>query len=300
MLYIAWSHEYCHPLPAGHRFPMEKYELLPQQLLREGTVVESNFFRPNPVEKSLIIQAHDPEYWHKLNQLKLSKSEIRATGFPLSRSLVDREILISGGSVQAATFALKHRIAINIAGGTHHAYSNRGEGFCLLNDIALASRYLQSQGLAKKVLVIDLDVHQGNGTAEIFKDDPSVFTFSIHGAKNYPHRKETSDLDIGLEDGTGDQAYLKVLQVSLEKILKKFDPDFIMYQSGVDVLATDKLGRLALSMDGVRQRDQTVLQIAKELNLPIMCSMGGGYSEKISHIIDAHSHVYRLAQDIFF
>lgn len=300
MLKIAWSSEYAHPLPPGHRFPMEKYELLPQQLMYEGTVSERNFFAPDAIDESQIVQVHDAQYWEKLKNLALSRSEERATGFPLSKELVDRETIIAGGSVRAALFALEYGISLNIAGGTHHAFTDRGEGFCLLNDIALASRYLQNEGLAKNILVIDLDVHQGNGTAQIFKDDPSVFTFSMHGAKNYPHRKEKSDLDIELPDGTGDEEYLTQLDLALENILKKFQPDFIMYQCGVDVLETDKLGRLGMSIEGVNMRDKKVLNLAKELKLPIMCSMGGGYSEKISHIIEAHAQVYRLAQDIFF
>lgn len=300
MLHIAWSPEYCHPLPYGHRFPMEKYELLPQQLMYEGTVDESNFFKPNPVSENLILEAHDSDYWNRLNSLQLTRSEERATGFPLSRTLVDREVLIAGGSVDAAVYAMENKIAMNIAGGTHHAYSNRGEGFCLLNDQAIAARYLQKKGLAQKILIIDLDVHQGNGTAEIFENDPSVFTFSMHGAKNYPHRKERSDLDVGLEDGTSDKEYLKTLKISIDQILKNFEPDFILYQSGVDVLGSDKLGRLSLTMEGVRMRDQIILSLAKELGLPMICSMGGGYSEKISHIIEAHSQVYRLAQELFF
>jgi len=300
MLHIAWSPEYCHPLPPGHRFPMEKYELLPQQLMYEGTVDESNFFKPKPASVDLILEAHDSDYWNRLSNLQLTRSEERATGFPLSRALVDREILIAGGSVEAATYAMENKIAMNIAGGTHHAYSNRGEGFCLLNDQAIATKYLQKNGLAENILIIDLDVHQGNGTAEIFEGDSSVFTFSMHGAKNYPHRKEKSDLDVGLEDGTSDKEYLKKLKSSLNQILNKFEPDFMMYQSGVDVLASDKLGRLALTMEGVKMRDQIILSLAKQLGLPMICSMGGGYSEKISHIIEAHSQVYRLAQEIFF
>ncbi|SHO60294.1 histone deacetylase family protein [Algoriphagus zhangzhouensis] len=300
MLHIAWSPEYCHPLPTGHRFPMEKYELLPQQLMYEGTVDESNFFKPKPASEGLILEAHDSDYWNRLNSLQLTRSEERATGFPLSRALVDREVLIAGGSVEAAVYAMENKIAMNIAGGTHHAYSNRGEGFCLLNDQAIAARYLQKKGLIQKILIIDLDVHQGNGTAEIFKDDPSVFTFSMHGAKNYPHRKEKSDLDVGLEDGTSDKEYLKTLNISLDQILNRFEPDFIMYQSGVDVLESDKLGRLSLTMEGVRMRDDIILSLSKELGLPMICSMGGGYSEKISQIIEAHSQVYRLAQEIFF
>lgn len=300
MLKIAYSPSYCHPLPTGHRFPMEKYELLPLQLRHEGTAVDDNFFSPRPADEASILRAHKPDYWNKLNTLSLSKSEIRATGFPLSQNLVDREVLIAGGSIEAAEFALQHGIAMNIAGGTHHAYSDRGEGFCLLNDLAITARWLQDHQLAAQVLIIDLDVHQGNGTAEIFREDPTVFTLSLHGAKNYPHRKEMSDLDVPLEDGITDEAYLKQLQNALDQVFNQFEPDFILYQSGVDVLATDKLGRLGLSLAGVHQRDRMVLNLAKELDVPIQCSMGGGYSQKISQIIEAHAQVYRLAQDLYF
>lgn len=300
MLKIAWSPEYCHPLPPGHRFPMEKYELLPEQLLHEGTVSSDNFFSPNPVTENLILQTHDLHYWEKLKSLSLSQSEIRATGFPLSRALVDREVLIAGGSVQAADFALEYGIAMNSAGGTHHAFADRGEGFCLLNDIALVSRHLQINKGIDRILALDLDVHQGNGTAAIFQEDDSVFTFSMHGAKNYPHRKEKSDWDIELEDDIGDEAYLEILGESLAELPTRFEPQFMVYQCGVDILKTDKLGRLGLSIAGVRDRDRTVLEFAKKNKIPLLCCMGGGYSQKIAQIIEAHAQVYRLAQELFF
>lgn len=300
MLKIAWSPIYCHPLPPGHRFPMEKYELLPLQLMHEGTVGESNFFRPNPIDDQWITCVHSNDYLNKLKSLSLSRSEERATGFPLSRELVSREIEILGGSVQAALFALQYGIALNIAGGTHHAFSNRGEGFCLLNDIAVTAEYLIQNQLVKRVLVIDLDVHQGNGTAEIFRDRSDVFTFSMHGEKNYPHRKELSHWDVPLRDGIDDQDYLALLNLNLDKILSRFSPDFIIYQSGVDVLKTDKLGRLGLTHAGVRARDKIVLQLGKSQQIPIMCCMGGGYSKEIKDIIEAHAQVYRLAQEMFF
>lgn len=300
MLKIAWSSEYCHPLPPGHRFPMEKYELLPEQLLYEGTVSEGNFFKPKIVDEALISLAHDFLYWEKLKNLNLSRSEERATGFPLSEALVKREILIGGGSVQAAEFALSHGIALNIAGGTHHAFRDRGEGFCLLNDIALTSYHLLKTQKSKRILVIDLDVHQGNGTAAIFSNEPRVFTFSMHGAKNYPHRKEKSDLDIELADGTADEQYLSILDGNLKKLIDDYEPDFLIYQCGVDVLSSDKLGRLGMTIQGVYERDRLVLTLAKKNSIPIMCCMGGGYSPKISQIIDAHAQVYRLAQELFF
>ncbi|WP_200980547.1 histone deacetylase [Echinicola sp. 20G] len=300
MLKIAWSPKYAHPLPNGHRFPMEKYDLLPEQLLYEGTISQENLFEPEALEAKWILNTHHTSYVDKLTSLSLSKSEIRKTGFPLSQSLVDREIHIMHGSVQASLFALEYGIAMNIAGGTHHAFSNRGEGFCLLNDIAISANYLIQNGLASKILVVDLDVHQGNGTAEIFQDVPEVFTFSMHGAANYPLQKEKSDLDVGLPDKVGDEFYISSLKSHLEPLLDQVEPDFIIYQCGVDVLATDKLGRLGLSIHGCKERDRIVLNAAFHHEVPIMCCMGGGYSEKIGHIIEAHANTYRLAQEIFF
>lgn len=300
MLKVAWTPIYKHPLPEGHRFPMEKYELLPEQLLYEGTIKEENLFAPDPLQESWILATHDAIYWNKLKQLSLSKSEIRKTGFPLSQGLVKREITIANGTVQCALFAQEYGVAMNIAGGTHHAFTDRGEGFCLLNDIAIAANYLIINGLAKHILVVDLDVHQGNGTAQIFREKPKVFTFSMHGANNYPLQKETSDLDIGLPDRTDDAFYLKTLQDNLYNLLEKVDPDFIFYQAGVDVLVTDKLGRLGLSMQGCKQRDYLVLQAAKEGSIPLVASMGGGYAEKVSDIVEAHANTYRLAQELYF
>ncbi len=279
---------------------MEKYELLPGQLVYEGIVSEGNFFQPVPLNEHWILNTHAKEYWEKLKFLTLSKSEIRATGFPLSKELVEREITILHGSVQAALYAREYGIAMNVAGGTHHAFSDRGEGFCLLNDIAVTANYLIVNQISKKVLVVDLDVHQGNGTASIFADNPSVFTFSMHGEKNYPMHKEVSDLDCAVPDGTGDYVYLAILQSQLELILKEFTPDFIIYQSGVDVLESDKLGRLSMSIDGVKKRDEIILKLAKSLDVPIMCCMGGGYSAQVSKIVEAHTMVYRLAQDLYF
>lgn len=300
MLKVAWSPRYAHPLPEGHRFPMEKYELLPEQLQYEGTLEPDNFFEPGLLDSKWITNTHDPNYYQKLIDLTLSKPEIRKTGFPLSQNLVEREIHIMEGSVMAANFALKHRVAMNIAGGTHHAFFDRGEGFCLLNDIAITANYLMQYHGTKKVLVVDLDVHQGNGTAAIFKENPNVFTFSIHGAKNYPMHKEKSDLDIPLPDKTGDDAYLKILGEHLPSLIDNFNPGFIIYQCGVDVLEGDKLGRLALSISGCKRRDRLVLEAAKKHQIPLMCCMGGGYSEKISDIIEAHANTYRLAQEIYF
>ncbi len=300
MLRIAWSEIYNHPLPEGHRFPMEKYDLLPQQLLHEGTATEINFFKPRKLTEAEILSTHDKSYWHKLKTISLSKKEERKSGFPLSELIVEREITINAGTVQAADYALEYGVAMNIAGGTHHAYTDRAEGFCFLNDIAIAANYLLNDKKVKQILVVDLDVHQGNGTAEIFQEDHRVFTFSMHGEKNYPLHKERSDLDVGLRDGTNDKTYLSLLDRHLKKLVSEVQPNFIFFQSGVDVLATDKLGRLGLTMDGCKKRDEMVLKTAYQNNIPLVASMGGGYSEKIKDIIEAHANTYRLAQEIYF
>jgi acetoin utilization deacetylase AcuC-like enzyme len=300
MLKIAWSEIYAHPLPEGHRFPMVKYSLLPEQLLYEGTITSANLFHPPLPEEEILLQTHRPEYLHKLNTLSLSASEIRKTGFPLSDKLVEREKTIMSGTMMGADYALEFGVAMNIAGGTHHAFTDRGEGFCLLNDIGVAANYLLNTGKVKKILVVDLDVHQGNGTAEIFQNDDRVFTFSMHGKKNYPFHKERSDLDVELEDGTDDKTYLGLLDTHLQQLLDAVQPEFIFYQSGVDVIATDKLGKLALTLKGCKERDRKVLQQAKSNRIPLCASMGGGYSVRIADIVEAHANTYRLAQEIFF
>ena len=300
MLKIAFSPIYKYELPNGHRFPMEKYELLPEQLLYEGTVKDSNFFHPVPVPESTILRTHDANYWKKLKTLTLTRKEIRAIGFPLSETLVRRGTHIANGTIECAKYAFEHGISMNVAGGTHHSFTDRGEGFCLLNDIGIAANYLMDNALAAKILVVDLDVHQGNGTAQIFRNEPRVFTFSMHGAKNYPHRKEQSDLDIGLPDKTEDAFYLTTLKNTLPKLLEQVQPDFIFYLSGVDVLASDKLGRLSMSMAGCKERDRFVLETCKKNKLPVAVSMGGGYSHRIAHIVEAHANTFRLAQEIYF
>jgi acetoin utilization deacetylase AcuC-like enzyme len=204
------------------------------------------------------------------------------------------------GTLMATDFALQYGCSMNIAGGTHHAFTNKGEGFCLLNDQAIAARYLLNEGSASKILIVDLDVHQGNGTAEIFKNEERVFTFSIHGANNYPLNKEKSDWDIPLPDGTEDSAYLNVLENALKQIIQRFEPDFMFFQSGVDVLKTDKIGRLGLSMTGCKERDKIVFENAHLNKIPVVASMGGGYSVKISDVVEAHTQTFRLAQEIFF
>lgn len=300
MLKIAHHAIYKHPLPEGHRFPMEKYDLLPRQLLHEGTCTEENFFEPNKVEDVHILRCHTKEYLNNLKSLQITPRAQRKTGFPLSKELVQRELIITQGTIDGCTYALENGIAMNIAGGTHHAYTDHGEAFCLLNDQAIAARYLQEEKRTKKILIVDLDVHQGNGTAEIFTGDHSVFTFSMHGKANYPFKKETSDLDIALETDTPDEVYLKNLKETLPKLIKEQQPDFIFYLCGVDILASDKLGKLGCSINGCKERDRFVLQTCYDLQIPVQCSMGGGYSPDIKVIIEAHANTFRVAQEIYF
>lgn len=300
MLKIAYSPIYKYEVPKGHRFPMEKYELIPEQLLYEGTITDANFFYPDALKEEDILRTHDFEYWEKLKNQTLTKKEIRAIGFPMTPALVKRGTHIANGTVQCALFAKQYGVSMNIAGGTHHSFTYKGEGFCVLNDIGIAANYLLHNGFSKKILVVDLDVHQGNGTAQIFQHENRVFTFSMHGEKNYPGRKEKSDLDIGLPDKTEDEYYLFTLKNVLPRLLDEVQPDFVFYLSGVDVLATDKLGRLSLSLAGCKERDNIVFTLCKENGLPVAVSMGGGYSERIADIVDAHSNTFRLAQHLYF
>ncbi|GAB7255865.1 histone deacetylase family protein [Polaribacter sp. OB-PA-B3] len=300
MLKIAYHPIYKLELQKGHRFPMEKYDLLPQQLLHEATCTLENFFEPVIPNDKHFFTVHDSEYFYNLLNITLPQKAARKIGFPLSEILIEREMIIADGTMKASEFALKHGVAMNIAGGTHHAFSNRGEAFCMLNDQAIGAKYLQNKRLVNKVLIIDLDVHQGNGTAEIFRNDNSVFTFSMHGKTNYPFQKEISDWDIALENDTEDFEYLTVLKEVLPKIIKQEKPDFIYYLCGVDVLKTDKLGKLSLTINGCKERDKFVLQTCHNLKIPVMCSMGGGYSKDINIIINAHANTFRLAQEIYF
>lgn len=310
---IAFHPSYKHPLPAGHRFPMEKYELLPQQLLLEGTATTTDFFKPTKLcDREDILRVHTDEYLNHLLQLTLDARAARKLGFPLSNELVTRELRIAQGTIEGCLRAINYGVAMNIAGGTHHAYTDHGEAFCLLNDQAIAAKYLQHHKLAQKILIVDLDVHQGNGTAQIFQNDDSVFTFSMHGASNYPFKKEQSDLDIALPDGTSDAQYMQELKNILPDLIAQEKPDFIFYLCGVDVLASDKLGKLGMSLAGCKERDafafsafakaelpttkQHLLQ-RKTSHIPVQCSMGGGYSPDIKIIIEAHANTFRVARD---
>ena len=299
MRWIAYDQIYSLPLPEGHRFPMVKYELIPQQLLYEGTIHSENIFSPGACSKEIVLLTHKETYYDKLVNQTLSAREQRHIGFPQSQQLTRRELVITQGTIECAKLALKQAIAFNVAGGTHHAFSDRGEGFCLLNDFAVTANYLLHKDLAHKILIIDLDVHQGNGTAEIFQSVPAVFTYSVHGKHNYPFRKEKSDYDVGLEDGTGDQAYLQIVGETLEEVIDSTKPDFAFYLSGVDVLATDKFGKLKLTMNGCLKRDEIVFTLLKERKIPCAVAMGGGYSEDIKIIVEAHCNTFRIAKSIY-
>lgn len=299
MIKIAYSEVYKYKLPTGHRFPMDKYELLPMQLLHEGLVSKENFFHPEKLDKASILLTHTESYWNQIHNLPLERKLERAIGFPVREDLIERGKHIAMGTLQCAEYAMQYGVSLNIAGGTHHSFADRGEGFCIYNDFAIAANILLHQKKVRQVLIVDLDVHQGNGTANIFQNRPEVFTFSMHGEKNYPLRKEKSDLDIGLPDDTEDKYFLERLKPNLSDILDSIKPDIIFYLSGVDVIKSDKLGRLALTIDGCKQRDTFVFGEARKRNIPIAVSMGGGYAPEIKHIIEAHANTYRAAFEIF-
>lgn len=297
--YIAFHPIYAHPVPEGHRFPMLKYELIPEQLLHEGTINETHLHEPDVLADEIILLTHTEAYLNKLNELSLSPQEQRKIGFIQDERLIKREKIITQGTINCSLAAFKTGIAFNVAGGTHHSFADRGEGFCLLNDFAVASNYLLKEKLAKKIVIIDLDVHQGNGTAAIFQNNPNVYTFSMHGKTNYPFHKENSDLDIALPDGTDDESYLSLLESSLIRILENEKPDFTFYLSGVDVLSTDKFGKLKVSIEGCKQRDQFVFEQLKQRNIPCCVAMGGGYSPDIRMIVEAHCNTFRVASSIY-
>ena len=299
MIYIAFSSLYYHPLPVGHRFPMDKYTLIPKTLIEEGTYSKNNFFEPKMDGNDLAALIHSDEYIKKLKNKDLSITEKRRIGFPLNNDLIIREELICAGTTQAALFALENGVGFNVAGGTHHAHRSFGEGYCIYNDIAVASKYLLKTNKVKQILVVDLDVHQGNGTASIFENDTRVFTFSMHCENNFPLRKAKSDLDIPLDHNTSDSEYLSILKDQLPKLIEKVKPDFIFYQSGVDILESDLLGHLSITKDGCAERDRFVFETAHKDKIPVTASMGGGYASNLNEIVDAHCNTYRIAKEIF-
>lgn len=302
MIKIAHHPIYKYPLPEGHRFPMDKYELVPQQLIYEGTFTEENFFKPGKPNLNAILAVHNPEYIGNLLDQTLDKRAARKIGYPFSPLLVERELTIVQGTIESSEFALRYGVSGNIGGGTHHAYSGHGEGFCMLNDQAVAAKFLLNNytNTIKKILIVDLDVHQGNGTAEILQHEKAIFTFSMHGQKNYPFKKEKSDLDIGLPAGTKDEEYLGKLKSILPKLIETENPDFIFYVAGVDILETDKLGHLSCTPEGCKERDRFVIQLSKDYNIPLQIGTGGGYSPEIKTIVEAHANTFRLVEDIFY
>lgn len=297
---IAWSELFCHPLPDGHRFPMKKYELIPEQLLHQGIVKKEQFFSPGLISKEDLLLTHTPEYVDAVLHMTLDARAMRKIGFPLSQQLVLREQEITQGTLDCARFALREGAAMNVAGGTHHAYAGSGEGFCIFNDFAVAANVLLKSKEVRRILVVDLDVHQGNGTASIFENSQEVFTFSMHGKDNYPMHKEKSSLDIPLPTGTQGEVFLETLAQHLPGVYALAQPELVFYVSGVDVLAGDKLGKLALSKEECRERDRYVAQFFSQRNIPLVAAMGGGYSPEIAHIVDAHCATFDEIQEAYF
>jgi len=295
---VYYSPYYYAEIGENHVFPIKKFELVRNQLLHEGTLQSSEIIEPEPVEIEDVLLVHTEDYVTRLRTGNLTTKEIRRLGLPWSEALVRRSFLATSGTINAARFALENSVASNLAGGTHHSFPDRGEGFCVLNDVAVAIRVLQRENLARKFLIVDCDVHQGNGTAFIFKDDADVFTFSMHGAKNYPLFKENSTVDIELPDKTGDTEFLETLNEALPRIFTH-EPDLVFYLGGADPFENDKLGRLGLTIAGLRRRDEMVLSYAKEREVPIVTVMSGGYAKDINDTVEIHSNTIRAAKAVF-
>ncbi len=274
---------------------MGKYRMVRDRLLAEGTITSRNLIEPLLAAHEDILLVHTSDYWFRCVRGELTAQEVRRIGFPWSAGLVRRSRAAVLGTIVSAMNALRDGVASNLAGGTHHAYPDHGEGYCVLNDIAIATRVIQRDGLAERVAVIDCDVHQGNGTAAIFKDDPNVFTFSIHGEKNFPARKEQSRLDISLPDGVEDDEYLSDLSEHVPSILGDFKPDLVFYQAGVDPFKGDRLGKLKLTIEGLRSRDELVISNCLNRRIPVATTMGGGYAKDINDTVEAHCNTVRTA-----
>jgi len=294
-----YSDQYAIPLPPGHTFPIEKYRLIREQLLAEGTLRPAELLLPSLAHPEDVCQAHARSYWEQVESGRLSASAARRIGLPWSQDLVRRAQASAQGTLTAARIALQEGIGINLAGGTHHAFADRGEGYCLLNDIAIAARCLQRDWWMQRMAVIDCDVHQGNGTASIFAGDPDVFTFSIHSANNYPLQKVPGHLDLALPDRTGDEAYLQALEPVVAQILAEFRPGLVFYQAGVDPHERDRLGRLALTHAGLLARDTLVLGACREANVPVVVTLGGGYGKDLRDTVEAHCNTVRTARRLF-
>jgi acetoin utilization deacetylase AcuC-like enzyme len=287
------------PLPDGHRFPMPKYRLLRAALLRTGVLTAEELIPAEPVAVQALEAVHTPRWLEAVLLGRLTEAEVRRLGFPWSEALVVRSRAAVGGTCAAARIALDTGFAGNLAGGTHHAFADHGEGFCVFNDIAVSIRLLQAEGRLSRAAVVDLDVHQGNGTASVFAGDASVFSFSMHGEHNFPFRKQRSSLDIGLPDGTGDAAYMDALYRHLPQVLDAARPDLVYYQAGVDPLAEDTLGRLSLTHAGLEARDRFVFETVQRRGLPLVVTLGGGYARPLEATIAAHVATYRAARDVF-
>jgi acetoin utilization deacetylase AcuC-like enzyme len=289
---------YVLPLPEGHRFPMSKYRLLRQRLLDTGLAAEHEILLPPAATDDDLLRAHDADYLQRVQYGLLTEVEIRRIGFPWSPEMVIRSRRSSGATLEASRFALTEGVAANLAGGTHHAFRDAGEGFCVFNDAAIAARTMQAEGRVKRVVIIDCDVHQGNGTAAILRGDDTIFTFSIHGANNFPLRKEQSDLDVELPDGTEDAVYLDALAHGLEVALSHADADLAIYVSGADPYRDDRFGRLKLTKEGLSRRDELVFNRCKERGLPVTVTMAGGYSRDVNDTVDIHFETLRQARRI--
>jgi acetoin utilization deacetylase AcuC-like enzyme len=296
---LYYSPYYYADIGEGHVFPIRKFELVRDLLLKEETLQAAEIFEPEPARVEDLLLVHTEDYITRLTEGALTAKEIRKLGLPWSKSLVRRSFHAISGTINAARAALENGIASNLAGGTHHAYPDRGEGFCVLNDVAVAIRVLQREKLAERFLIVDCDVHQGNGTAFIFRNSPEVFTFSMHGAKNYPLFKENSTLDIELVDGTGDDEFLETLSEALPRIFMH-NPDIIFYLGGADPFEKDKLGRLKLTQAGLKQRDEIVLQFARDHHTPIITTMSGGYASDINDTVEIHANTIRAVKEVFF
>jgi acetoin utilization deacetylase AcuC-like enzyme len=286
--------QFVAPLPEGHRFPMAKYALL-RQRVAAGLVPPVVFLEPHAATDEEVLRAHCPDYLRRLVEGALSPAEVRRVGFPWSANMVQRSRRSAGATIEACRWALAEGVAVNLAGGTHHAFRDAGEGYCFLNDSAIAARAVQAEGRARRVVVLDCDVHQGNGTAAIFRDDPSVFTFSIHGARNFPLRKEVSDLDVEMPDGARDEDYLPALERGLNEALGLAGADLALYLAGADPFEGDRLGRLKLTKAGLAERDALVFRACRAAELPVAVTMAGGYAREVADIVDIHFETVRQA-----
>jgi acetoin utilization deacetylase AcuC-like enzyme len=295
---IFYSDHFVLPLPDGHRFPMVKYSMLRERVARDGICGQGELLTPRAATDQEILRAHDTDYLERLVSGKLTEKEMRRIGFPWSEKMVERSRRASGGTLGACFAALEEGFAANLAGGTHHAFSDRGEGYCVFNDSAIAARAVQAAGLVERIVVIDTDVHQGNGTAAILRGDPTVFTFSIHGAKNFPFHKEESDLDAPLPDGAGDTEFLAKLESGLQAALDAAHADLAIYLAGADPFEGDRLGRLSVTKSGLAERDRIVLQTCTERGIPVAVTMAGGYAYEVGDTVDVHFQSIRRAADL--